>query len=228
MRKAAIVIIPFLMLVTALTVSLLLKDGAVSQVETDEHIARLDAAKRAVEIGPPGAPSVERLDLYPQVIHGVQSRSGSRVSYALVLQRCFDLSALPPRTDEAGGVMAVLLESAEGHRGELATVGFAAIKGSGQSFGQREPNRDRTLKVTVEDQGPRTSGRDGYVVNLNHRRIVHHRIYLHLESGSTVFVRQDYDDETKRLLVELSYTDRTILGQVYGEGQWEFSETIDQ
>jgi hypothetical protein len=227
MRKAAIVIIPFLMLVTALTVTLLLKDGAVSHIDTDEHNERLDAAMRAVRIGPPGALSVERLDLFPPVIHGIQSRSGSRISFAMVFQRCFDLSDLPSRTDEAGGVMAVLLESAEAHRRELASVGFAPIEGHGQSFGQREPHPDRSLHVTVVERGEGTSGRGGYLVNLNHPRLVHHRIYLHPQSGSTVFVRQDYDDETKRLFVELSYADQTILGQVYDDEPWELSETID-
>ncbi len=228
MRKYAVVIIPVLMLGTALAATLLMKNGGVGHSDTDEHLQRLTAARRAIEQGPMGAPVAERPELFPEVMHGTQSRSGSRVTYAMVFQQCFDLADLPRETDEAGGVVAMLLESADAHRRELATVGFTAVEGRGHSFGSREPFRDRTLHLTVELKKPRGHSQGGYLMNLNHRRFVHHRIYLHPQSGSTAFVRQDYDDETKRLTVELSYSDRTILGQVYEEGPWELRETIDQ
>ena len=228
MRKLTVIIIPLLVLVAALTLSLLLKNGAVSHTGKDAHEVRLGVARRAIEKGPESAPLAERPELFPDVIHGCQSRSGSRVSYAMVFQRCFDLAELPRKTDESGGVVAMLLENADAHRRELAAVGFVAIEGRGHSFGSREPFRDRTLHLTVAVKSPRGSGHGGYQMNLNNRRFVHHRIYLHPQSASTVFVRQDYDDETKRLIVELSYSDRTILGQVYKEGPWELSETIDR
>ncbi len=228
MRKFAVVIIPMLVLAASLTLSFLLKDNAVSRSDTDEHQRRLSAARRAIERGPLGAPFAERPELFPEVIHGSQSRSGSRIVYAMVFQRCFDLKDLPQKTDEAGGVVAMLLESADAHRQKLAKVGFAAIEGRGHSFGRREAPHDRTLHLTVEQKSPRGHRQGGYLMNLNDRRFIHHRIYLHPQSGSTAFVRQDYDDETKLLLVELYYSDRTILGQVYEEGPWELRETIDQ
>jgi len=208
---------------------------------------QVDAASRAAI---PGA--VELVAAFPAKLHGDERRVGTLVTQVGVLRTRFDWSNIP-MDDARGGPVELLLAQAHLHEESLARAGFAPMAATGHTTGWEgripverslggemgdlpgtydEPGplgtrRRPHVEVIVHERSDSGGGHGPYRIDLNQPRIVHRRIYMVPGTSAVLFVTLDYDQAKQAVEVELSYADRTLLGQEYPKGGHIVGRTPD-
>jgi len=213
----------------------------------DRRWEQVEAASRAAI---PGAVPV--VAAYPTVVHGDDRRTGALVTRVGVLRTRFDWSKIPI-DDARGGPVELLLAQAQLHEEQLARAGFAPMAATGHTTGwegriplerslggemgdlpgtydppaPQGTRRRPRVEIMVEERSDSGGGRGPYRIDLNQPRLVHRRIYMAPGTSAVLFVTLDYDQASQAVEVELSYADRTLLGQEYPKGGHLVGRTPD-
>jgi hypothetical protein len=182
--------------------------------------ARLDAVRAAIKLSIEGAQ--EFTPHFPPAVLGDGLRFGPRVTWIGMELRAFDWSGVDFSRFE-GGPVGALVAQAQVWEQALAAVGLVPVRTSGASRGRvSEIPFARAHGVRVGG-----GGGGGCLLDLDAPRLVHYRVYRGSKSGATLFIRQEYDQALRRLEVEFSYSDTTILGQDYPEARDVVEETVN-
>ncbi|MEZ6006686.1 MAG: hypothetical protein R3F05_02805 [Planctomycetota bacterium] len=176
-------------------------------------------------------PAGRLLDTYPTDVLATGGISGDTTDWIEVLRRRHDATHIDLDA-RRGGAVQMLLDLADRQARALERAGFDGMhavwasdpagdavparlppEGSDNPHLPRDPGTTPSfVHVDHDTRSPSGGGHGGYRVDASARWVAHTRVYVVPRQAVTLFVRNQYDRESRTVVSEWSYADRSIHG----------------
>ena len=186
---------------------------------------------RVLEAAQVTLPSGRLLDTFPTEVLAMGSISGDTTDWIEVMQRRHDATHIDLDA-RRGGAVQMLLDLADRQASALDRAGFDVVHAAWSSepawdgplpprlpapseaaHGRPGPgNAPRLVHVDHDKRSASGGGHGGCLVDASAHWIAHTRIYVVPRQAVTLFVRNQYDRESRTVVSEWSYADRSIHG----------------